>query len=164
MRFKLTKTQREKVSKIQSRVKEPGEFEKTRKVLYGWTVFLCLFLLPVKFLFLMGMDMKSTGFLCGFMMTGMLLLTSMVQPGTRTFWLLFGNSFIGLPLLAIFFPFDLLLDISDVFEAIFGLFPLWIPVVYLFYFTWKNIKLKKKHREQFVENAQSKKGIKLRKA
>ncbi|MCM8527687.1 MAG: hypothetical protein NE327_14295 [Lentisphaeraceae bacterium] len=162
MKIKLSKTLRAKVSKMQSTVKEPREFERRRKVLFGWTVFLSLIWLPLEFLIGMGMDLRFTCFLCGFIMMGILLLTSMIQPGTRTFWLLFVNFFIGLPLVTIFFPFGYLLRFSDLFSALLGLFPLWIPIVYLIFFTWKNIQLKKKHREQYVEKVQSMKVLKLK--
>lgn len=162
MKFKLTKSLKDKVSKIQSRVKEPEQFENTRKILYALTVFICVFWLPIKFLYFMNMDMKWIGFLCGSIMMGMYLLISMIQPGSKTFWLLFANFFITMPLASIFFPFEALLEFSSIFEAIFGLLPLWIPIVYLVFFTWKNIKLKKQHREQYIVRVQENKNIKLK--
>lgn len=164
MKLKLTKALKDRVSKIQSRVKEPQQFEKARKLLFAWTILLCIFWLPIKFMYFMEMDFKQTAFLCSFIMTGLYLIISMIQPGSKTFWLLFANFFITLPLVSLYFPFDALMEQSDIFEAIFGLMPLWIPIVYLFFFTWKNIKLKKKHRSQYVEKASESKKLKIKKA
>ena len=147
MKFKISKSLKEKISTIKSRVKEPEQFEKIRTYLFAFTLIFTLVWMPIQFIVVMGADYKPTFFLCGFVMMGLLILTSMIQPDSKSFWLIFLNMFIGMPLVTLFFPFEIFMSFSDAFEALFGLIPLWIPIVYLFYYCWDKKKRNQRYKE-----------------
>ena len=161
MKFKINKHLKEKVSNLSSRVKEPAHFEKWRIRLFIFTVLFCLVWLPYKFLYILEAGAKSTFFFCGMSMTGLLLLTSMIKPGSKSFWIIFINILITLPITLFYLPLAEAINLFPILNAFFGLFPLWIPISYMFFLTWNNNQLKKKHKEEIWENAQGSKKIRL---
>jgi len=146
MKIKFTKGLKEKVASLKSRVKEPAHFEKWRTRLYIFTIIFCLGWLPFKFIYMMGADAKATFFFCGMSMTGLILLTSMIKPGSKSFWVIFLNILITLPIVFFYLPLDEAIRHIPILGAFFGLLPLWIPKKKRKETRDRKLSKKKKHR------------------
>ena len=161
MKFKINKSLKEKVLTLNSIVKEPAHFEIWRRRLFIFTIIFCMVWLPFKFLYILDAGAKATFFFCGMSMTGLLLLTSMIKPGSKSFWIIFLNILITLPIVIFYLPLAEAINLFPILDAFFGLLTLWIPISYMVFLTWKNIQLKKKHKEEIWENVQKSKNIRL---
>lgn len=162
MKLVINKSLKEKIKGISNPSKEPSGYENKRTIIFFWSFLICLIFLPLKFYFSMGMSIRSTVFLSGCIFTGLIMLTSMIRPDTKSFWLLFLNFFIGLPLVITYFPFEEFMNYSAIFEVFFGLITIWIPVVYLIYFTWDCYRRRKINELAIVGGVQKNKHLKLK--